>query len=126
MVEKVKPRRVASGMLRLGLSITPAATDALSTPMKAHKANVADVVTALRVGRLCGFQLPMNTAGSNQNQPNRAIRISGNRETIVDGLVSAPTNRGPMTLARTATEIRRTPAIVARNGARSAGKNSVT
>src|SRR5258705_12807942 len=94
--ETPSPMMVARGMLRLGFSITPAETAALSTPMNAHSAIEAARMIALVAEPPLTFQLSRKVAGLNQNQPNTAIARIGIRARLMVHVSSAPPTRGPM------------------------------
>ena len=51
------------------------------------------------------FQLEWNTAGSNQNQPSKAIPRIGIRARLMVQVSSAPTTRGPRMLAKVRIQI---------------------
>ncbi len=100
---------VARGMLRLGSSITPADTAALSMPMYAQSAIDAARRTAWVSEPPLTFQAALKIAGSNQNQPRIAIPRIGIRARLMVQVSSAPTSRGPRILTSVRSQI--TPAV---------------
>src|SRR6476620_9548717 len=91
---------VASGTLRLGFSITPAETAALSTPRNAHRAIEALLVMAWPTGMESGFQPAANTAGWNQNQPSRPTKAIGKMPAMLLTVVKRPMVLAPRVLSQ--------------------------
>src|SRR6266576_1830014 len=123
-VEMASPRRVARGILRLGLSMTPAETAALSTPMKAHSATEAAREMACIPEPPVTFQPAMKVVGLNQNQPRKAIAKMGMRARLTVQVSRAPTTRGPRILAKVRAQITTAAATALGHGSLILGINA--
>src|SRR6185295_13850935 len=124
IAETPRPMMVASGMLRLGFSITPAETAALSTPMNAHSAIEAARMIALVAEPPLTFQLSRKVADLNQNQPSRAIATIGMSARLMVHVSSAPTTRGPMMFKNVRIQITAAAANTLAGGWASGGTSS--
>ena len=74
---------VAMGTLRRGFLTTPADTDALSTPINAHRVKFSVPETACTELPPETFQPELNSSGLNQNQPSRAVPMMGTSAKMV-------------------------------------------
>src|SRR5215208_5291119 len=111
-------------MLRLGFSITPAETAALSMPMYAQSAIEAARLMPWALLPPLTFQALWKVSGLNQNQPRAAMPRIGIRARLMVQVASAPTTRGPRMFAKVSIQI--TPAVTTTlaGGFSMAGKNS--
>src|SRR6185295_8042140 len=100
-----RPMTVASGTLRLGFSMTPADTVALSMPMYAHSAIEAARETACMSEPPLTFQPARKVSVLNQNQPKNAMPRIGISARAIVQVSSAPTARGPRMLANVRIQI---------------------
>ncbi len=87
------------GTLRRGFLTTPAETDALSTPMKAHRVKFRVALMARTSLSPVTFQPDRNVSLLNQNHPSRAMPRMGisARRVVMD--CTRPTSFGPSILA---------------------------
>ena len=74
---------VAMGTLRRGFLTTAADTDALSTPINAHRVKFSVPEIACTGLEPETFKLDVNSSGLNQNQPNSAVPIMGTSANMV-------------------------------------------
>jgi hypothetical protein len=88
------PAMVAMGTLRSGLSTTAAATDALSSPVKAQNTSASDCGNALVSGSPLTFQDSRNCAASKAYQPSVTTSSNGIRPAISNTPSNWPTKRG--------------------------------
>src|SRR5690349_19131128 len=96
---------VASGTLRVGFSISPAETAALSTPRNAHSAIEALVTTAWTGAAPVGFQPAAKVCGENHSQPRMPTNATGRMPATVLIVVKRPTELAPRVLSQTNSQI---------------------
>src|SRR6516165_6613720 len=106
-------------MFRFGFSITPADTDALSTPMYAHSAIEAARITARVFDCPLTFHAERNTSGWNQNHPKIAIAMIGMSARLIVHVSRRPTTRGPRMFANVRIQITAAVAMTLAGGAAS-------
>src|SRR3954470_12670082 len=119
-----RPIKVARGTLRLGFSITPADTAALSIPMYAHNAIEAAREIACASEPPLTFQPERKISGLNQNQPRNAIAKIGMSASDMVHISSAPMTRGPRMFANVNNQIRAAVLITVAIGVVSPGTSS--
>ncbi len=99
---------VAMGTLRPGFSTTAAATDALSSPVKAQNTSTRELGTAVITGSWRMFHEALNSAGSKYHQPAVAISRIGIRPSTIATDSIWHTSRGPRIFTRVSSQIRPT------------------